>query len=190
MYEMFLTLISAMFAGNVVLSQFLGICPFLGVSKNVQSAIGMGTAVTAVVVISNAVTYPVGRLLSFWGIEFMQTLFYILIIATLVQILEIIIKSKMKKLYDALGVYLPLITTNCAVLGTAIKSAGAGYGFFECIVYALGVSLGFLIAIVIMAGLRTKINYSNRIPKAFQGTPITLITAGLMSIAFYGFSGL
>lgn len=190
MYDMFLLLISAMFAGNVVLSQFLGICPFLGVSKNIQAAFGMGTAVMVVIVIANAVTYPVGRFLSFFGIEFMQTLFYILIIATLVQVLEIIIKSKMKKLYDALGVYLPLITTNCAVLGTAIKSTDAGYGFFECIVYGLGVSLGFLIAIVIMAGLRMKINYNRRIPKAFQGTPITLITAGLMSIAFYGFSGL
>ena len=130
MYDMFLLLISAMFAGNVVLSQFLGICPFLGVSKNIQAAFGMGTAVTVVIVIANAVTYPVGRFLSFFGIEFMQTLFYILIIATLVQVLEIIIKSKMKKLYDALGVYLPLITTNCAVLGTAIKSTDAGDGFF------------------------------------------------------------
>ncbi len=187
---MFLLLVSAVFAGNVILSQFLGLCPFLGVSDSIRSAAGMGGAVMFVIVVSNAVTYPVGRLLSFIEIEYMQTLFYILIIATLVQVMEIIIKNRAKKLYDALGVYLPLITTNCAVLGTAIKSTGAGYGFLECIIYGFGVSAGFFIAIVIMAGIRTKMQYNNRIPRAFAKTPITLITAGLMSIAFYGFSGL
>lgn len=183
-------IIVSMLANNVILSQFLGICPFLGVSKKISTAAGMGAAVLFVIVLSNAITYPIQLLLESAGLEFLQTIVFILVIAALVQLVEMILKKKMKSLYEALGVYLPLITTNCAVLGTAIKTIDKGYSFGESIVYAIGVSLGFLISIVIMAGIREKMETNDEVPKAFQGTPITLITAGLMAIAFFGFSGI
>lgn len=183
-------IIVSMLANNVILSQFLGICPFLGVSKKISTAAGMGAAVLFVIVLSNIITYPVQLLLNSAGLEFLQTIVFILVIAALVQLVEMILKKKMKSLYEALGVYLPLITTNCAVLGTAIKTIDKGYSFGESIVYAIGVSLGFLISIVIMAGIREKMATNDNVPKAFQGTPITLITAGLMAIAFFGFSGI
>lgn len=182
-----LLMISA-FADNVILSQFLGLCPFLGVSKKISTAAGMGIAVLFVVVVSVIITYPIERVLTYLNIEFLRTMVFILVIAGLVQIIEMFLKKKSDGLYKALGVYLPLITTNCAVLGTAIKAADAGYGFIKSIVYAAGVSLGFIIAIVIMAGIREKMEYNTDIPKAFAGTPITLITAGLMAIAFFGFA--
>lgn len=182
-----LLMISA-FADNVILSQFLGLCPFLGVSKKISTAAGMGIAVLFVVVVSVIITYPIERVLTYLNIEFLRTMVFILVIAGLVQIIEMFLKKKSDGLYKALGVYLPLITTNCAVLGTAIKTADAGYGFIKSIVYAAGVSLGFIIAIVIMAGIREKMEYNTDIPKAFAGTPITLITAGLMAIAFFGFA--
>lgn len=183
-------IIVSMLANNVILSQFLGICPFLGVSKKISTAAGMGAAVLFVIVLSNAITYPIQLLLDSVGLEFLQTIVFILVIAALVQLVEMILKKKMPSLYEALGVYLPLITTNCAVLGTAIKTIDKGYSFGESIVYAVGVSCGFLIAIVIMAGIREKMATNDDVPKAFQGTPITLITAGLMAIAFFGFSGI
>ena len=182
-----LLMISA-FADNVILSQFLGLCPFLGVSKKISTAAGMGIAVLFVVVVSVIITYPIEKVLTYLNIEFLRTMVFILVIAGLVQIIEMFLKKKSDGLFKALGVYLPLITTNCAVLGTAIKTADAGYGFIKSIVYAAGVSLGFIIAIVIMAGIREKMEYNTDIPKAFAGTPITLITAGLMAIAFFGFA--
>lgn len=190
MGKMFAILIAAMLANNVILSQFLGICPFLGVSKKISTAAGMSGAVFFVIVIANAITYPVQILLDALDIGYLQTIVFILVIAALVQLVEIVLKKMMPPLYEALGVYLPLITTNCAVLGTAIKTIDNGYTFGQGIVYAAGVSLGFAIAIVIMAGIREKMETNTDIPKAFQGTPITLITAGLMAIAFFGFAGL
>lgn len=190
MGKMFAILIAAMLANNVILSQFLGICPFLGVSKKISTAAGMGGAVFFVIVIANAITYPVQMLLDALDIAYLQTIVFILVIAALVQLVEIVLKKIMPPLYEALGVYLPLITTNCAVLGTAIKTIDKGFSFGQGIVYAVGVSLGFFIAIIIMAGIREKMETNTDIPKAFQGMPITLITAGLMAIAFFGFAGL
>lgn len=187
---MFAILIAAMLANNVILSQFLGICPFLGVSKKISTAAGMSGAVFFVIVIANAITYPVQMLLDALNIGYLQTIVFILVIAALVQLVEIVLKKIMPPLYEALGVYLPLITTNCAVLGTAIKTIDNGFSFGQGIVYAVGVSLGFFIAIIIMAGIREKMETNTDIPKAFQGTPITLITAGLMAIAFFGFAGI
>lgn len=190
MGKMFAILIAAMLANNVILSQFLGICPFLGVSKKISTAAGMSGAVFFVIVIANAITYPVQMLLDALNIGYLQTIVFILVIAALVQLVEIVLKKIMPPLYEALGVYLPLITTNCAVLGTAIKTIDNGFSFGQGIVYAVGVSLGFFIAIIIMAGIREKMETNTDIPKAFQGTPITLITAGLMAIAFFGFAGI
>lgn len=190
MGKMFAILIAAMLANNVILSQFLGICPFLGVSKKISTAAGMSGAVFFVIVIANAITYPVQLLLDALDIGYLQTIVFILVIAALVQLVEIVLKKIMPPLYEALGVYLPLITTNCAVLGTAIKTIDNGFSFGQGIVYAVGVSLGFFIAIIIMAGIREKMETNTDIPKAFQGTPITLITAGLMAIAFFGFAGI
>ncbi|MCI8307824.1 MAG: RnfABCDGE type electron transport complex subunit A [Lachnospiraceae bacterium] len=190
MGKMFAILIAAMLANNVILSQFLGICPFLGVSKKISTAAGMSGAVFFVIVIANAITYPVQMLLDALDIGYLQTIVFILVIAALVQLVEIVLKKIMPPLYEALGVYLPLITTNCAVLGTAIKTIDNGFSFGQGIVYAVGVSLGFFIAIIIMAGIREKMETNTDIPKAFQGTPITLITAGLMAIAFFGFAGI
>lgn len=178
----------SVFANNVILSQFLGLCPFLGVSRKISTAAGMGAAVLFVITAAAVITYPLERLLLYLNIGFLRTMVFILVIAGLVQIIELFLKKKAEGLYRALGVYLPLITTNCAVLGTAIRSAEAGYSFIKSVVYAAGVSCGFIIAIVIMAGLREKIENNNDIPKAFAGMPITLITAGLMAIAFFGFS--
>ena len=174
---------------NVVLSRFLGLCPFLGVSKKTSTALGMGSAVVAVITISSVVTYIINRFVLIpLELEYLRTIVFILIIAALVQTVEIVLKKKLPALYRALGVYLPLITTNCAVLGVAIDSAQKGYDFLSTVVYSVGTALGFLIAIVLMAGIRERIEHNN-IPKAFQGMPIVLITAALMAIAFNGFSG-
>jgi electron transport complex protein RnfA len=182
---------------NVVLSQFLGICPFLGVSKKTETAAGMGGAVIFVITIATIVTQIIYRgvlnnsFLQSKGIDltYLQTIVFILVIAALVQFVEMFLKKKMPALYQSLGVYLPLITTNCAVLGVALNSVTKGYSFIESVVYGIATAVGFFIAIVLMAGIREKIEY-NDIPKTFQGTAIVLVTACLMAIAFMGFSGM
>ncbi len=186
---LFLGIISAALVNNVVLSRFLGLCPFLGVCKKTSTAVGMGSAVIAVITLSSAITYVINKLILVkFDLVYLRTIVFILIIAALVQAVEIILKKKIPSLYNALGVYLPLITTNCAVLGVAIDSAQKGYGFAETMIYSVGTAVGFLIAIVIMSGIRERIE-DNNIPEAFKGMPIVLVTAGLMAMAFVGFSG-
>lgn len=182
---------------NVVLSQFLGICPFLGVSKKTETAAGMGGAVIFVITIASFVTGVIykyvlaNEFLLSKGIDltYLKTIVFILVIAALVQFVEMFLKKSMPALYQSLGVYLPLITTNCAVLGVALNAITYEYNLLETVIYGLSIAVGFFIAIVLMAGLREKIEY-NDIPKPFQGTAIVLITAALMSIAFMGFSGM
>ncbi len=188
--EYILIIISAVFVNNVVLTQFLGICPFLGVSKNVKTAAGMGSAVVFVITISSLITGVIYRfLLVPTGFEYLQTIVFILVIAALVQFVEMFLKKLMPPLYNALGVYLPLITTNCAVLGVALTNVQKEYTLLEGVINGVGTSVGFLIAIVIMAGIREKIEH-NDISPALKGSPIVLVTAGLMAIAFCGFSGI
>lgn len=187
--EIIIKILSASLINNVVLSRFLGLCPFLGVSRKTGTALGMGTAVTAVITVSSAITFVINKyILLPLDMVYLRTIVFILIIAALVQSIEIILRKKVPTLYNALGVYLPLITTNCAVLGVSIDSAQKSYSFLDTMLYSVGTALGFLIAIVLMAGIREKIEFSN-IPKAFKGTPIVLVIAGLMAIAFYGFTG-
>ncbi|MBQ2745822.1 MAG: RnfABCDGE type electron transport complex subunit A [Lachnospiraceae bacterium] len=175
---------------NVVLSQFLGLCPFLGVSKKTKTAAGMGFAVIFVLTISSAFASVVyEQVLVRFNVEYLETIVFILLIAALVQLVEIVLKKFSPSLYKALGVYLPLITTNCSVLGVVIINVQKEYGFVESIVNALGTGIGFTLAIVILAGLREKMEY-NKISPAFKGMPIVLITAGLMAIAFSGFAGI
>ena len=189
MKELLLVLVASALVNNVVLSQFLGLCPFLGVSKKTKTAASMGAAVIFVIMIASAVTYAIhyGVLVTL-GMEYMQTIVFILVIAALVQMIEMMLKKVSPAIYSALGVYLPLITTNCAVLGVAITNIQNSYSFAESMMNSLGTSVGFLIAIVIMAGIRERLE-GNDIPKPFQGMPIVLITAGLMAIAFCGFAG-
>ena len=190
MKEMILVLIGSALVNNVVLSQFLGLCPFLGVSKKTKTAASMGAAVIFVIMIASAVTFAVHyKVLVPLNMEYMQTIVFILVIAALVQMIEMMLKKVSPAIYSALGVYLPLITTNCAVLGVAITNIQNGSTFAESMVNSLGTSVGFLIAIVIMAGIRERLE-GNDIPKAFQGMPIVLITSGLMAIAFCGFAGI
>ena len=190
MKEMILILIGSALVNNVVLSQFLGLCPFLGVSKKTKTAASMGAAVIFVIMIASAVTYAVHYLVLVpLHMEYMQTIVFILVIAALVQMIEMMLKKVSPPIYAALGVYLPLITTNCAVLGVAITNIQNGSTFAESMMNSLGTSVGFLIAIVIMAGIRERLE-GNDIPKAFQGMPIVLITSGLMAIAFCGFAGI
>ena len=190
MKELLLIAVGAAFVNNVVLSQFLGICPFLGVSKKVETASGMGGAVIFVITIASFFTSLIYKfILVPLNIAYLQTIVFILVIAALVQFVEMFLKKSMPSLYNALGVYLPLITTNCAVLGVALTNVQKEYGILTGVVNGIGTSVGFAIAIVIMAGIREKIEY-NDISESFQGTPIVLITAALMSIAFFGFSGL
>ena len=189
MAECMLIAVGAALVNNVVLSQFLGLCPFLGVSKKTDTAAGMGAAVIFVIMIASAVTYGVYyAILTPLNLEYLQTIVFILVIAALVQLVEMILKKFIKPLYEALGVYLPLITTNCAVLGVAISNIDNGYNFAESLACSFGISFGFLISIVILAGIREKSEHNN-IPKPFQGTPIVLVSAGLMAIAFTGFTG-
>jgi electron transport complex protein RnfA len=188
--KLVLILLSTILVNNYVTVKFLGICPFLGVSKKVDTAIGMGMAVTFVMAISSAVTYGVQYLiLEPLNIGYLQTIAFILVIAALVQIVEMVLQKISPSLYQALGVYLPLITTNCAVLGAAILNIDSGYNLIQSIVYGTGAALGFTLAIVLFAGIRERLELSN-IPKSLQGFPIALISAGLMSLAFLGFSGL
>ena len=190
MGELLLIAVGAALVNNVVLSQFMGICPFLGVSKKVETAAGMGGVVIFVIAIASLVTNLIQQfILVPTGMEYLQTIVFILVIAALVQFVEMFLKKAMPSLYQALGVFLPLITTNCAVLGAAITITQKGYGIFTGLIYGIGTAVGFTIAIVLMAGIREKIEY-NDIPEAFKGTPIVLVTAGLMAIAFFGFSGL
>jgi len=182
--------VGAALVNNFVLSQFLGICPFLGVSKKVETAIGMGLAVIFVIAMACAATNVVYNfILVPLDIIYLYNIAFILIIATLVQLVEMFIKKSSPTLYQALGVYLPLITTNCAVLGVAVLNMDSGYNFIYSVVNGVGAAVGFTLAIVLFAGIRERIEYNN-IPKAFQGFPMALLTAGLMAIAFLGFSGL
>ena len=186
----FAIIIGAIFVNNVVLAQFLGICPFLGVSKKADSALGMGVAVTFVMAFATAATYPIyyGVLVPL-NMEYMQTVAFILIIALLVQLVEMAMKKYLPPLYKALGVYLPLITTNCAVLGVTILNIDNSYNFGESIVNAIGAGIGFLMVMLIFSGVRGRIERCN-VPKALQGTPITLIAASIVSLAFIGFGGI
>jgi electron transport complex protein RnfA len=187
--SLILIIITAIFVNNVVLAQFLGICPFLGVSKKVDTASGMGMAVTAVLVVATAVTYAIQKfLLDVYGLEYLQTIAFILVIAALVQMIEIILKKTMPALYQALGVFLPLITTNCCILGVAILVIQKDFNLLEGLIYACSTGLGFLLAMVLFAGLREQLDLVN-VPKSFAGVPIALITAGLLAMAFMGFSG-
>ena len=192
MKELLIIGISAAIVNNVVLSQFLGLCPFFGVSKKIETAAGMGGAVIFVITLSSFVTSLIYKYIlanPHVNMQFLQTIVFILVIAALVQFVEMFLKKSMPSLYKALGVYLPLITTNCAVLGVALTNVQKEYSILEGVVNGIGTSVGFLIAIVIMAGIREKMEY-NDISESFQGTPIVLITACLMAIAFCGFSGL
>ena len=190
MKELLLLAVGAALVNNVVLSQFLGICPFVGVSKRVETAAGMGCAVIFVITISSLVTNLIYRwLLAPTGFAYLQTIVFILVIAALVQFVEMFLKKIIPSLYKALGVYLPLITTNCAVLGVAITNVQKSYSILESVVNGFATAVGFTIAIVIMAGIREKTEY-NDVSPALKGTPIVLVTAGLMAIAFFGFSGL
>ena len=182
-------LISALFTENFVLVKFLGCCPFLGVSKKIDTAIGMGMAVTFVMAIASMFTYLANRfLLVPLNLEYLQTILFILIIAALVQFVEMVIKKTMPALYSSLGIYLPLITTNCAVLGVALLNVQNSYNLLFSILYGTFAALGFTLAIVLFAGIREQINEKD-VPESFHGFPIALITAGLMAIAFMGFSG-
>lgn len=190
METLLLIIISSAIVNNVVLSQFLGLCPFLGVSKKVDTALGMGVAVIFVITISAFITSLIYKfILVTLGLEYLQTIVFILVIAALVQFVEMFLKKSVPSLYEALGVYLPLITTNCAVLGVALNSVTYGYNILESTIYGFGISVGFTISIVILAGIREKMEY-NEISASWKGMPIVLVTAGLMSIAFFGFSGI
>ena len=183
-------ILSSVLVNNYVLSQFLGICPFLGVSKKLDQATGMGISVTAVMLLATAATWPIQYyVLNPLGLGYMQTIVFILVIAALVQMLEITLKKFSPALHKGLGVYLPLITTNCAVLGVAINNITDGYGFIESIVSSLGVGLGFLLAMVLFSGIRSRIDH-DEIPSAFRGIAITLIAASFISLAFMGFAGI
>ena len=190
MKELLIIAVGSALVNNVVLSQFLGICPFLGVSKKIETAAGMGGAVVFVITIASFITGAIYQfILHPAGFEYLQTIVFILVIAALVQFVEMFLKKVMPPLYNALGVYLPLITTNCAVLGVALTNVQNEYSILEGVINGIGTSVGFAIAIVIMAGIREKIEH-NDVPHAFQGSPIVLITASLMSIALFGFSGM
>lgn len=190
MKSMLVILFSAMLTNNFVLSKFMGICPFLGVSKKLDSAAGMGAAVTFVMVCATICTYPVYTfLLAPFGLEYLKTVAFILIIALFVQLIEMILKKKMPSLYESLGVYLPLITTNCAVLGVTILNIDNGYNFGESIVDALGAGLGFTLALLIFSGIRSRVDKAD-IPETFKGVPATLIAASIVSVSFMSFSGM
>lgn len=182
--------IAAALVNNVVLSQFLGLCPFLGVSKKINTAAGMGGAVIGVITVASAICSLIyDFILIPFELTYLNTIVFIVVIASLVQFVEMFLKKCMPPLYEALGVYLPLITTNCAVLGVALTNVQNSYNFIESVVCGLGTAVGFMIAIVILAGIRERIE-DNDVPESFKGMPIVLLTAGLMSIAFFGFSGI
>lgn len=190
MTDYLLLIISAVFINNVVLARFLGICPFLGVSKKIDTSLGMGMAVIFVLTVASLVSWMVfSFILAPLGIEYLQTISFILVIAALVQLVEMVIQKSSPTLYQALGIYLPLITTNCAVLGVAIINIQEGYTFLQTLFFSLGSSVGFTLALTLFAGIRERLALAD-IPKPFRGTAIALITAGLLSLTFMGFSGL
>lgn len=190
MNSIFLLMLSAILTENFIFLKFYGICPFLGVSEKPDTALGMGMAVTFVMTVSSAVTYAIYDLfLVPFGLSYLTTIAFILVIATLVQFIEMFLRKFIPALYSALGIYLPLITTNCAVLGAALLNVNEGYTFIESLVFGFSAALGFTLAIVLFAGVRERLKYANP-PKAFAGMPIILITAGLVAMAFSGFSGI
>lgn len=188
---LFAIIFGMILVNNYVLAQFLGICPFLGVSKKLDSAVGMGGAVIFVMVLATAVTWPIQQILNKFEIGYLQTVVFILIIAALVQLIEMMLKKYMVGLYSALGVYLPLITTNCAVLGVCIANIDAGYGFIQSIANALGAAIGFTLALVLFAGVRsTKLVNEEGVPKSWRGVPLVLLSSAILSLSFMGFSGM
>lgn len=190
MKEMMVILLSAMLTDNFVLSKFMGICPFLGVSKKFDSAFGMGAAVTFVMICATVVTYPIHHgLLVPNGLAYLDTVVFILVIALFVQLVEMVLKKSIPALYKSLGVYLPLITTNCAVLGSAVLNIDNDYSFIQSVVNSIGAGLGFMLALIIFSGVRKKMEYAD-IPETFKGVPATLIAASIVSVSFMGFSGL
>ena len=187
--EYLLIFISAIFVNNIILSQFLGICPFLGVSQKVNTSLGMSAAVAFVMTLATVVTYLIQHfVLNVFGLQYLQTIVFILVIAALVQMVEIVLKKVSPPLYQALGIFLPLITTNCAVLGVAILVIQKDFNLLQSIVYAFSTAIGFGLALVVFAGIREQLALV-RLPKAMQGVAIVLVTAGLLSLAFMGFSG-
>ena len=187
--EYILIFISAIFVNNIVLSQFLGICPFLGVSKKVNTALGMSAAVAFVMTLATIVTFIIQKtVLDALGLQYLQTIAFILVIAALVQMVEIVMKKVSPALYQALGIFLPLITTNCAVLGVAILVIQKDYSLLQSVAYAFSTAIGFGVALTVFAGLREQLELTN-VPKGMQGVAITMVTAGLLSLAFMGFSG-
>ncbi|BFK86004.1 electron transport complex subunit RsxA [Pseudoflavonifractor gallinarum] len=188
--ELFSIALGAILVNNFIFAQFLGICPFMGVSKKIDTAMGMGMAVIFVMGVASAVCWPINHfILEKFNLVFMQTVTYILVIASLVQFVEMFLQKAMPSLYEALGVYLPLITTNCAVLGVVLQNTQNSYGFIESLVYGVTGGVGFLLAIVLFASVRERLEFAE-CPKAFEGFPIALVTAGLLALAFLGFSGL
>ena len=188
--DMLLLLVGSSLVSNVVLSQFLGLCPFLGVSKKIKTAAGMGGAVIFVITLASFVAGALYKLILVpLNLTYLQTIVFILVIAALVQFVEMFLKKMIPSLYKALGVYLPLITTNCAVLGVAVSNVQKNYGVMEGVINGIGTAVGFAVAIIILAGIRERMEY-NKVPKPFEGMPIVLLPAGLMAIAFWGFSGL
>ena len=190
MKDLLIILFSAILVDNFVLSKFLGICPFLGISKNLKTAMGMSVAVIFVMILATAITWPIFYFL-LWpnDLGYLQTVIFILVIAALVQLIEIFLKKSLPPLYQALGIYLPLITTNCAILGVCILNIDEGYGFVEALVNSAGAGLGFMLALFLFSGVRSKVDHAD-VPEFFKGLPITLISAALVSITFFGFKGL
>jgi len=190
MGDLFVIVVSAILVNNFVLARFLGLCPFMGVTKKVDTAVGMGAAVTFVMTVAAIVTWVIQYfILMPFGIEYLQTIAFILVIASLVQLVEMVIQKTSPVLYQSLGIFLPLITTNCAVLGLAVLNIQTGYSFLESILFAIAAAVGFTLAMVLMAGIRERVELAP-VPKCFQGLPIAFITAGLLSLAFMGFAGL
>jgi electron transport complex protein RnfA len=190
MVELLLILVSAIFVNNFVLARFLGICPFMGVSKKVETALGMGMAVTFVMTVATVVTWFIQYFVLIpFGIEYLQTIAFILVIASLVQLVEMVIQKASPVLYQSLGIFLPLITTNCAVLGLAVLNIQKGYGFLEGVIFAIGAAMGFTLALILFAGLRERIDLCP-VPASFRGAAVAFVTAGLLSLAFMGFAGL
>ena len=187
--KLFSIALGAVLVNNFIVAQFLGICPFMGVSKKMETAVGMGFAVIFVMGLASALCYPVNLLLDALDLRYMQTVAFILVIAALVQLVEMFLKKAVPTLYQALGVYLPLITTNCAVLGVVLLNVQNGYNFIESVVYGITGGAGFLLAIVLFASIRERLEFADP-PKAFKGFPIALVTAGLMALCFMGFQGL
>lgn len=190
MEKFLIILMTSVLVNNYVLVRFLGICPFLGVSKKLNQAVGMGVAVTFVMLMATAATYPIYTyILEPYGMSYMRTIVFILVIAALVQLVEIILKRYIPTLHKSLGIYLPLITTNCAVLGVTINNINDGFAFFESMVSSLGCGIGFLLAMVLFAGVRQRLEDANP-PESFKGLPITLVSASIVSLSFMGFAGL